>query len=123
MDARIKHQRTLDAIKRILLRDSLCQPVVVMFEDLHWIDEQTQGLLDVLADSIGSARILLLSNYDPRYHHGWANNSYYSQLRREPLAGADGAAMLSLLGEGDELSPLKRLISERTGGKRSVETG
>src|SRR6516162_124669 len=117
MDARIKHQRTLDAIKRILLRDSLCQPVVVIFEDLHWIDEQTQGLLDVLADSVGSARILLLFNYRPEYHHGWGNKSYYSQLRLDPLVGADGAAMLiALLGDGDELNPLKRLITERTGG-------
>src|SRR5215831_6502923 len=117
MDARIKRQRTLDAIKRIILRDSLRQPLVVIFEDLHWIDEQTQGLLDVLADSVASARMLLLFNYRPEYHHGWGNKSYYSQLRLDPLAGADGAAMLSaLLGEGDELSPLKRLIAERTGG-------
>jgi class 3 adenylate cyclase len=118
MDARIKRQRTLDAIKRTILRDSLRQPVVVFFEDLHWIDEQTQGLLDRLADSAASARILLLFNYRPEYHHGWGNKSYYSQLRLEPLAGADGASMLTaLLGEGDELSPLKRLIAERTGGQ------
>ena len=117
MDARIKRQRTLDAMKRIILRDSLRQPVIVIFEDLHWIDEQTQGLLDLLADSIASARMLLLFNYRPEYHHGWANKSYYSQLRLDPLVGADGAAMLiALLGDGDELNPLKRLITERTGG-------
>jgi predicted ATPase len=117
MDARIKRQRTLDAIKRITLRDSLRQPMVVILEDLHWIDEQTQGLLDLLADSAASARMLLLFNYRPEYHHGWANKSYYSQVRLDPLAGADGATMLgALLGEGDELSPLKRLIAERTGG-------
>src|SRR5215472_11580871 len=116
MDARIKRQRTLDALKRIIVRDSLRQPLVVIFEDLHWTDEQTRGLLDLLADSVASARMLLLFNYRPEYHHGWGNKSYYSQVRLEPLAGADGAAMLSaLLGEGDELSPLKRLIAERTG--------
>ena len=77
------------------------------------IDEQTQGLLDLLADSVASARMLLLFNYRHEYHHGWANKSYYSQLRLEPLAGADGAAMLTaLLGEDDELSPLKRLIAK-----------
>jgi predicted ATPase len=117
MDARIKRQRTLDAIKRIILRDSLQQPLVLIFEDLHWIDEQTQGLLDLLADSVASSRMLLLFNYRPEYHHGWANKSYYSQMRLEPLAGADGAAMLTtLLGEADELTPLKRLIAERTEG-------
>jgi class 3 adenylate cyclase len=117
MDARIKRQRTIDAIERIILRDSLQQPVAVIFEDLYWIDEQTQGLLDLLADSVASARILLLLNYRPEYHHRWANKSYYSQLRLDPLGGADGAAMLTaLLGESDELSPLKRLIAKRTGG-------
>ncbi len=110
-------QRTLDAIKRIVLSESLNQPVVVIFEDLHWIDAQTQALLDLLADSIANARVLLLVNYRPEYRHEWTNKSYYSQLRLDPLAGADGAAMLAaLLGESVELNPLKRLIAERTGG-------
>jgi len=56
MDPQIKKQRTLDAIKRIVVRESLKQPLVVIFEDLHWIDEQTQALLDLLADSIANAR-------------------------------------------------------------------
>jgi tetratricopeptide (TPR) repeat protein len=117
MDARIKRQRTLEAIKRILLRDSLKQPLVVIFEDLHWIDEQTQALLDLLADSVVSARVLLLFNYRPEYHHGWGNKGYYTQLRLDPLAGVDGAAMLTaLLGESVELDPLKRMVAERTGG-------
>jgi class 3 adenylate cyclase len=100
MDARIKRQRTLEAIKRIILRDSLRQPVVLIFEDLHWIDEQTQGLLDLLADSVASARVLLLFNYRPEYRHEWTNKSCYTHLRLDPLGGADGSAMLTaLLGE------------------------
>jgi predicted ATPase len=43
MDGQIKRRRTLDAIKRILLRESLNQPLMVIFEDLHWIDEQTRS--------------------------------------------------------------------------------
>jgi predicted ATPase/class 3 adenylate cyclase len=117
MDPTIKRQRTLDAIKRIILRESLKQPVVVIFEDLHWIDAQTQALLDLLADGIARANILLLVNYRPEYRHEWTNKSYYTQLRLDPLAGAEGAAMLAaLLGESVELNPLKRLIAERTSG-------
>ena len=86
MDPQIKRQRTLDAIKRIVLRESLKQPVVVIFEDLHWIDAQTQALLDLLADSIANARVLLLVNYRPEYRHEWTNKSHYSQLRLDPLA-------------------------------------
>src|SRR5262249_32606352 len=81
MDPQIKRQRTLDAIKRIILRDSLKQPLVVIFEDLHWIDEQTQALLDLLVDSIASARALMLVNYRPEYRHNWANKSHYSQAQ------------------------------------------
>jgi adenylate cyclase len=117
MDPQIKRQRTFDALKRIVLGESLRQPIIVIFEDLHWIDDQTQALLDLLADSLANARLLLLVNYRPEYHHGWTNKSYYLQLRLDPLGGADGAAMLAaLLGESVELSPVKRLIAERTGG-------
>jgi class 3 adenylate cyclase/predicted ATPase len=117
MDPQIKRQRTLEAIKRIVLSESLKQPVVAIFEDLHWIDAQTQALLDLLADSVARSRVLLLFNYRPEYRHEWNNKSYYSQLRLDPLGDADGAAMLeALLGESVELTPLKRLITERTGG-------
>src|SRR5216683_702853 len=81
MDPQIKRRRTLDAIKRIILRESLNQPTVVIFEDLHWIDGETQALLDVLADGIANSRILLLVNYRPEYRHEWTNKSYYAQLR------------------------------------------
>jgi predicted ATPase len=117
MDPQIKRQRTLDAIKRIILRESLKHPVVVIFEDLHWIDAQTQALLDVLADGLSGTTVLLLVNYRPEYRHEWTNKSYYTQLRLDPLGGAEGAAMLAArLGEGVELNPLKRLITEQTGG-------
>jgi predicted ATPase len=68
MDGQLKKRRTLDAIKRILLRESLNQPLMAIFEDLHWIDEQTQELLTLLADSIGTAKFLLLVNYRPNTH-------------------------------------------------------
>jgi predicted ATPase len=117
MDPQIKRQRTLDAIKRIILRESLKQPLVVIFEDLHWIDAQTQALLDLLADSIANSRVLLLVNYRPEYRHEWINKSYYSQIILQPLGGADGATMLAvLLGDAVELKPFKRLVVERTGG-------
>jgi class 3 adenylate cyclase len=115
MDAQIKRQRTLDAIKRIVLTESLKQPVVVIFEDLHWIDAQTQALLDLMADSVANSRVLLIFNYRPEYRHEWTNKSYYSQLRLDPLGGADGTAMLeALLGQSVELNPIKQLIGERT---------
>jgi predicted ATPase/class 3 adenylate cyclase len=117
MDPRIKRQRTLDAIKRIVVRESLKQPLIVIFEDLHWIDEQTQALLDLLADSIANARVLLLVNYRPEYRHEWSNKSHYVQIGLKPLGRENAEELLAaLLGDAVELLPLKRLIIERTGG-------
>jgi predicted ATPase/class 3 adenylate cyclase len=117
MDGQIKKRRTLEAIKRIVLRESLNQPLMVIFEDLHWIDEQTQGLLNLLADSIGTAKILLLVNYRPEYSHQWNSKTYYIQLRLDPLGKESAEEMLSaLLGDSKDLIQLKRLIIERTEG-------
>ncbi len=117
MNAQIKKRRTLDAIKRILLRESLNQPLIVMFEDLHWIDEQTQEFLNLLADSIANAKVLLLVNYRPQYSHHWNSKTYYTQLRLDPLGKKSADEMLAaLLGDGAELAPLKRLIIEKTEG-------
>ncbi len=109
MDAQIRKRRTLDAIKRILLRESLNQPLIVIFEDLHWIDEETQAFLNLLADSIATAKILLLVNYRPEYSHQWGSKTYYTQLRLDPLGKESAEEMLTaLLGDGAELAPLKR---------------
>ena len=117
MDPQTKRQRTLDAIKRIILRESLNQPLVLIFEDLHWIDNQTQSLLDLLADSLASARLLLLVNYRPEYRHQWGNKSYYSQLQLNVLDSRSVGEMLAMLvGERSELEPLKQTIIERTEG-------
>jgi len=117
MDPQIKQRRTLDAIKRVLVSESLRQPTIVILEDLHWIDSQTQALLDLLADSILNSRVLLLLNYRPEYRHEWGNKSHYSQIRLDALGRAGTEEMLSaLLGDGAELAPLKRLVIERTEG-------
>jgi class 3 adenylate cyclase len=117
MDSQVRKRRTLDAIKRILLRESLNQPLMLMFEDLHWIDEETQAFLNLLADSIGTAKILLLVNYRPEYQHQWGSKTYYTQLRLDPLGKDRAEEMLAaLLGDGKDLIPLKRLIIVRTEG-------
>jgi class 3 adenylate cyclase/tetratricopeptide (TPR) repeat protein len=144
MDPQIRRRRTLEAIKRVILRESLNQPLMVVFEDLHWIDAETQALLNLLVDAIANARILLLVNYRPEYHHGWGSRTHYTQLRLDPLGRESSEEMLEALltssapavlparanGETsvadiyaddrvraqDDLAALKRLIIERTDG-------
>jgi predicted ATPase len=117
MDPQVLHRRTQEAIKRILLRESLNQPLVVVFEDLHWIDNETQAFLNCIVDAIANARILLLVNYRPEYRHDWGSRTYYTQLRLDPLGQESAGEMLSaLLGEEPELEPLRRLIADRSEG-------
>ena len=117
MDAQIRRRRTLEAVKRFIICESLKQPLVVIFEDLHWIDAETQELLDLLVDSRVSARVLLLVNYRPEYHHEWGNRTRYTQLRLDPLEGQSADEMLqALLGGDASLQSLKRLIIDKTEG-------
>jgi class 3 adenylate cyclase len=117
MDPQIRRHRTQDAVKRILLRESLNQPLIIVFEDLHWIDSETQQFLNLLADAIANARIQLLVNYRPEYHHQWGNRSYYTQLRLDPLRKENEQEMLSaMLGDATELQPFKRMVTERAEG-------
>ena len=112
-----RRQRTLDAIKRLLLRESRVQPVSLIVENLHWIDSETQALLDALVDSLPTARLLLLVNYRPEYQHAWGNKTYYTQLRLDPLAPKSVEEFLnSLLGDDSGLKSLKQLLIERTEG-------
>jgi class 3 adenylate cyclase/tetratricopeptide (TPR) repeat protein len=117
MDGQVKKRRILEAIKRILLRESLNEPLMVIFEDLHWIDEETQELLDLLADSIATTKILLLVNYRPEYSLRWNSKTYCRELPLDPLGRESAGEMLSaLLGDSAELAPLKRVIIQKTGG-------
>jgi class 3 adenylate cyclase/tetratricopeptide (TPR) repeat protein len=117
LDPPQRRQRMLDAIKRLLLRESQVQPLLLIFEDLHWIDSETQAVLDSLIDGLPTARIFLLVNYRPEYQHGWGNKTYYGQIRIDPLAPESAEELLrDLVGGNGALQPLKRLLVERTEG-------
>jgi len=114
LDSAQRRQLTLDAVKRLLLREAREQPLLVIFEDLHWIDGETQALLDGLVDSLGSARLLLLVNYRPEYQHPWGSKTSYSQLRLDALPPESAVELLeALLGEDPGLAPLKQLLVKR----------
>jgi tetratricopeptide (TPR) repeat protein len=117
LDPPQRRQRILDGVKRLLLRESQVQPLMVLFEDLHWIDAETQAFLESLVESLPTARLLLLVNYRPEYRHGWGGKTYYRQLQIDPLAPKRAEALLAaLLGSDRALAPLKRLVIERTEG-------
>src|SRR5215475_3782973 len=117
LDPPQRRRQTLEAVRRLLLRESQVQPLLLIFEDLHWIDSETQALLDGLVDSLPTARVLFLANYRPEYQHGWGSKTYYLQLRIDPLPPESAEELLTaLLSEDPTLESLSRTLIGRTEG-------
>jgi len=117
LDPSQRRQRTLEAVRGLLLRESRVQPLLLLVEDLHWVDAETEALLDTLIESLPTARLLLLVNHRPEYQHRWANKTYYRQLRLDPLLPASADDLLvSMLGTDTSLDTLKRTLIARTEG-------
>src|SRR5215470_4008491 len=117
LDPPQRRRYTLDGLKRVLRRESQVQPLLLVFEDLHWIDTETQALLDGLVESLPTARVLLLVNYRPEYQHGWGSKTYYTQLRLDSLPPVSADELLqALLGNDASLTPLMPLLIARTEG-------
>jgi class 3 adenylate cyclase/tetratricopeptide (TPR) repeat protein len=117
LDPAQRKRQTLDALKRLLLRESQVQPVLLVVEDLHWIDSESQSWLDLLVEGLPTARLLLLVNYRPEYGHAWGNKTYYQQVRLDvlPMASAEGL-LEGLLGTAPALADLPRVLIDRTQG-------
>jgi predicted ATPase len=117
MDPQQRRRHTLDAVKRVLIRESQRQPLLVVFEDLHWVDNETQAFINSLMESLPMAHILVLVNYRPGYVHTWNDKAYYTQLRVDPLQPTSAEELLHhLLGSNKDLVPLKELLIQRTEG-------
>jgi len=117
LDPPQRRRRTLESITRLLIRESRVQPLLVVVEDLQWIDGETQAVLEGLVESLPAARLMLFVTYRPEYRHGWTNKTYYRQIRIDPLPPESAKDLLdALLGGDDELRSLKRLLVERTEG-------
>ena len=101
-----KRARNLDACRHLLLRESQVQPLLLVFEDLHWIDNETQAFLDGMVDSLPAARVLLLVNYRPEYHNRWTPKPP-TQIRVDPFGG------------GRRAGNARRAARTRYGGGRS----
>jgi class 3 adenylate cyclase/tetratricopeptide (TPR) repeat protein len=112
-----RRRRTLEAVKYLVSRRSHETPVCLCVEDLHWIDAETQAVLDGLVDTAPSCRLLLLVTYRPEYEHTWGTKTYYSQVHVDPLPASGTQTVLdALLGRAADMAPLKHLLAARTDG-------
>jgi len=109
--------RIIDALNRIVLKGSEFRPLIMAFEDLHWIDKSSEESLKALLDSIAGARIFLLFTYRPEFIHTWGGKSYHSQVNLNRLANRENLSMVSHLLDTDDIDrDLEELILEKTEG-------
>jgi class 3 adenylate cyclase/tetratricopeptide (TPR) repeat protein len=112
-----RRQRIRDMITTLLVQVSRTRPLILIIEDAHWIDAETEGVLDRLVDALADAKILLLVSYRPEYRDPWYGKPYYRRLRIDPLGSADATSLLhALIGSDPSTRPLARPLIERTGG-------
>jgi class 3 adenylate cyclase/tetratricopeptide (TPR) repeat protein len=117
LDPQRRRERTHEAVRRVLLRTSQVQPLLIVLEDLHGIDSETQAVLNLVVESLPLARMLVLVSYRPEYRHDWHTKPSYSQIRVGPLERDGTESLLDcLLGQDSTVQPLKRLLMERTSG-------
>ncbi|MFB0522011.1 MAG: adenylate/guanylate cyclase domain-containing protein [Desulfatiglandales bacterium] len=112
-----KREKTFEAIRDLLIRESQNKPLILAGEDLQWIDKTSEEFLTYLMGWLANAPILLLIAYRPDYTHLWGSKSYYSQVRVDELStNASAELMQSILGRGEVVPELRELIVSRAGG-------
>jgi class 3 adenylate cyclase/tetratricopeptide (TPR) repeat protein len=117
MSPEAKKDRIIEAFNRIVLRKSDLRPLILAYEDLHWIDKSSEGALKVLLDSITGAKVFLVFTYRPEFVHTWGGKSYHSQINLNRLSNRESLDMAThLLGTEDIEKVLEELILEKTEG-------
>jgi predicted ATPase/class 3 adenylate cyclase len=112
-----RRRRILDAICALFIELSRRRPLVVVFEDLHWIDAETQSAIDMLVDAVEPAAVLILVTFRPEYRHQWTTRASYGEITLPPLGKSDVTKFLDgLLGTSADLLPIRQLIIDRTEG-------
>lgn len=109
--------RISEALKSVLLLESSRQPLVIVIEDLHWLDQASQSVLDRLVASLTGMRILILATHRPEFTHNWNAKSYFQLIRLRPLARTEMEELTFALMGGDcTIETLRQLISTQTDG-------
>jgi class 3 adenylate cyclase/predicted ATPase len=112
-----KKDRIMEAVKRITLKGSEIRPLIVAFEDLHWVDKSSEDVLKYVLESIPGVRVLNIFTYRPEFVHTWGGKSYHSQLNLNRLSNRESLAMVAyLLGTEEIDRELEELILEKTEG-------
>jgi len=117
MSPEARKDRISEAIKRIVLKGSEVRPLIIAFEDLHWIDKSSEDVVRSHLESIPGSKVLLIFTYRPEFVHTWGAKSYHNQLTLHRLSNRGSLEMVTnILGTKEIEKPLEELILEKTEG-------
>ena len=112
-----RKDRILEALKRIVLRGSEVRPLIIAYEDLHWVDKSSEDVLKYILESIPGARVLMIFTYRSEFVHTWGGKSYHSQVTLNRLSNRESLAMVThILGTEQIDSDLEDLILDKAEG-------
>ncbi|MGZ3525002.1 MAG: AAA family ATPase, partial [Thermodesulfobacteriota bacterium] len=117
MTPEAKKDRTIEALRQIVLKGAEVKPLVIALEDLHWLDNSSEGVAKDLLDNISESRVLLIFTYRPEFAHSWGNRPNHNQIILHRLSNRESLEMVIHLLSKKEVEPcLRRLILEKTEG-------
>ncbi|MGH7889443.1 MAG: ATP-binding protein, partial [Thermodesulfobacteriota bacterium] len=117
MDAQQRRAEIFEALRKIILRGSQIRPVVLLIEDLHWMDKTSEEFLLYLADSIAAAPVLLLLTYRPGYSHPLGERTYHTRILLRNLTREESVRMAESILETSGLpDELRDLINKKAEG-------
>jgi class 3 adenylate cyclase/tetratricopeptide (TPR) repeat protein len=112
-----KKERTFEAIRNLLIRMSQEKPLILVIEDLHWMDKTSEELLDYLIGWVVGSPILLLLLYRPEYTHPWGSKSFYRKIGLNQLSEDSSVELVQAILEDGDVSPdIRELILRRGAG-------
>jgi class 3 adenylate cyclase/tetratricopeptide (TPR) repeat protein len=112
-----KREKTFEAIRDLLVRESQSRSIILVVEDLHWIDKTSEEFLDYMIGWLTGAKILLLLLYRPEYTHPWGSKSYYNRIGLDQLTPKSSTELIqAVLQDGEPVPQLKELILNRAAG-------
>ena len=117
LDPITRRSETVRALQSLLLRAAERRPVVLVIEDLHWIDSATEDFLALVSDSIPASRTLLILSHRPGYTHPFGDRSFHSRVALHTLSEQEMLRMVCSILESDTLPPaLLESIAEKAEG-------
>ncbi len=110
-------ERTFEIFRQLAVKGSQRRPLVLVLEDLHWIDTLSNELVGYLAESLPGAGILILATHRPEYRPPWIDKSYAGQIALQPLTPGDSLQIVhSVLRDDDLAEPVTKEIVAKADG-------